>query len=510
MPCVVSTEIAEPPKSAETVTIACTCGRTGEQKIRNGRKFLPRGWKRYENEVRCKACKKTSRKTRTFKWTIEDCVETKEIANNAFRVTYQVKSKKGKIYHDWAYIGMKGAPVDSQDLIAWAAEVTKKPVETILRVEPGVNPAVFLEPLFTKCRMMANRVMQIMHHKEKLPVEVEDKLADIPRTEVQQQIKSEFPGTSHLAESIVGNCMSAYMYRRYQIFTHGRSSLLEYKVGYPIPIRNKRWEPFLLNNEPHVRVIFTKEDDTKTRAQQMVFRLSCKRKFKSYRKLFSRINAALPMSEQVLPMSLQIQASCRADRPFASATLTALLTLDIPKDEADTSGRHGTFYLETGKNFLLSARVNERSIWTISGNQFPKFTHGLENQLRSLEARVKQHAWKLEQLYADNKFEDRVRGDASGIERTRQLLVKRNRDKMRSLMHELSARLVKYINRHHGGFETVVLDDTHKGWPKQFPWFEFFDMIGQKLDAKKIKFLDKHGQNRLLPKKQRKNKTETE
>lgn len=356
--------------------------------------------------------------------------------------------------------------------------------------------------MFKKCFQSINFALQCLYKHDTLPLSATDKPQKIDAKVARADFLERFEGFSHIGDSIFAAALSGYKEHRNAIFWNGQQNFLTYRKGYPIPIRDGKWEPVLVDNKDYlIRIVFAREPGSaKKGAQQLTLKLVSGDNYSSHKANFKRlVDQTVPLNERVIPLNLRLIAEPARNRPFSASTLSVALTVDAPKNTAYTSTHRGVLYLETGKDYLLAARVNNRRIWTISGDQYPKFLFGLRNQLADLNKMTKHYDYKLDRVRSDTKFEDRCEGSKSGTQQTRQILVKRHNNKVNSLLHEVTTRVANFGDRHCGGFEKVVLDDRVKGWPKHFPFFKMINTLGYKFNARNIKFVDENDNDRLQP-----------
>jgi hypothetical protein len=464
---------------------------------------LPQFWKRYSDEkVMCSSCRSDTRRIFAMSWRVAKCVGAENIDVNAIIATVEKKVRPPKVKGvqpsgfvvkkvDYFIALDKTTPTTPEKLLKWAN--AKLPGKNVISCRLGIDPMAWLSPWFDKSFMGANFITRhLFLRQEELPCGPKDKLVKLDRTAATLAFKEKFPGMSHVAESIVGHVLSIYKIKtRRLIYNEGKNSLLTHKKGLPIFIRRTRWKPLAMDKEhpaPRIEVSFASTEES-SGAQKLILELASGKNYEHYTSVFRTL-----LSGESTCMDLKLKAFAKSNKSFSRAVLTAILGVDAPNDPGDFRGRHGVLRVMTGKGFILAASVNGHRLWSCTGSEIPKIFNGLEKQLSTLESGRSRHAWKLQQLSADSKFEDKTGLRRDVLATVRDRLTKHANDRVNTVVEQITTRLASLAARHRGGFEKVEFDESG-GKPKfNFPWYRFVSRLATKLKYYGITLTDENGQ----------------
>jgi hypothetical protein len=130
----------------------------------------------------------------------------------------------------------------------------------------------------------------------------------------------------------------------------------------------------------------------------------------------------------------------------------------------------GTLFVRSDAEALIVAlNVKENRLWTYHGDQVRQWTA--------------EHRKMLQHLADDTKAENRP--DQPFANR-REAAVRKYRDRMTSLTHQIAAMIVGYAQRRR--FAAVQYNDSGQGFCPQFPWLALRTKISEKCDAASITF----------------------
>lgn len=132
--------------------------------------------------------------------------------------------------------------------------------------------------------------------------------------------------------------------------------------------------------------------------------------------------------------------------------------------------------VQTGKNGLLTAIRDDNEIWSYRADH-----------AKRLIAKHASHLERLARLSDDRKAERRKpHCDKRSYESMVDSVCEKDRNRMTSLCHEVSASLVAFARRQRTA--VILYDDKDKSFCSSFPWAKMSAMIQQKASAARIKF----------------------
>ncbi len=473
----------------ESVEFICgRCGGKGQSKVKaSGKAHYPRNWKPYDGVLTCEQCRRQNYHTITLSWRVKRCVETHNVSNNA--VIVELLNKHGKVYI--RKLDLKDAPPDnSPQLTQWAAKQLKVELSKVRNARHGFDVIRFLEPLWLEVKQAADLAVVELLRQEDLPIR-DGNFGLLDQTKVVEKLKAVFPLLpKHAVDAMMLRIMLEYRKRRYDVLVRGDHSTLTYKYGYPILIRKGKWFPRPPTegmSAQRLEVVLGKEEGCikkgKHSNQRLILELCGGRGYSRYITTFKKL-----LTGEAVGGELALKGVKPAGLPRSATELYVNLRLELPV--AKTKGAHGSLYVATDDKSFLYARVNDRKLWRINGDQLPKQFRALATTLQKVPGWIERHDERLQRLADDLKFENGTqRANSEAIAVVRERFVERQRNRLENFVETVTAAVADYAHRRR--FAQIVYNDRRRNsfGGAHFPWSKLELRLRQKAEAHGLKFI---------------------
>lgn len=151
----------------------------------------------------------------------------------------------------------------------------------------------------------------------------------------------------------------------------------------------------------------------------------------------------------------------------------AKLVMWLPRGEAQQASAENVMIVKTADDCFLRAFSEDHEIWNYNADHVRRW--------------VVAHNKHLLRLSQDQKYELRRTDKARmPINEYREALTRKQRERMKSFMHQTASLLVQHAKR--SKISIVKYNDNEKGYLRSFPWFEFRNLLAQKLSQANIAF----------------------
>jgi hypothetical protein len=293
----------------------------------------------------------------------------------------------------------------------------------------------------------ANRIMTEFYARD-VRRKGQQKMPPMPHVYLYPQLREEFPGLPpQTVASLEQSCQRKYRSARYQLIWTAQASLPTYRYPTPFPIPSQVWTVSIDQNRP---VVSLRIGD-----QRLRLRLKSGPQFRRQYRQICQIVAG---------DAVQAEAAVYQRGTALIVKLVAWLPREV--DQPST----GTLQVRTAKDCLLTA-VNgkDKTAWRYNGDHLLRW---------AAEHRHSRQRWS-----EDAKYENRP---VPSFARRRAAAAVKFHNRMSSATHEIAAQLAGYAQRRR--FALVEYDDSERGFCEQFPWYRLRTLIGEKLEAREIKF----------------------
>jgi len=280
-----------------------------------------------------------------------------------------------------------------------------------------------------------------------------EKMPAMPRIYLYPELRQEFPALpSKTVASLVESCQRKYRALRYQVIWTGTASLPTFRYPTPLPIPSQAWSCRIAEDRPILSV--------RIGDRRLELRLRSGKEFQRQYKQFR-----LLASGEAVPGEAMIYQRTSGSRVVVLVKMVAWLPRPSPQERA------GTLRVRTGADSLVIAvNAKDQQLWHYHGDHLRRW--------------AAEHRKQLQRWADDSKYEARPDVKFAG---RRANAVRKYRDRMDSVTHEIAAQLAGYAERRR--FAVVEYDDTDRKFSPDLPWYRLASLIAEKLDAKGIQFV---------------------
>lgn len=297
-----------------------------------------------------------------------------------------------------------------------------------------------------------------------------EKLPPMQRIYLYREAREAFPYLPSQSVVAIDHAVSGkYRSKRYDVIWRSAESLPNYRYPTPFPIHNQSWSALYLDDgRPAVSVRLGKA--------RWTLRLRGGHQFKRQLAGFvgfvdgSNIRGELALYEKRASKSDHRTGidGKDANRRETYSRLMCKMVGYFQRKKSQTAS--GTLHVRTDADSLLVA-LNEKDerLWVENCDQVRRWTA--------------EHRRQLQRWSDDQKAEQRP---VASYQSRRETATRKYHHRMNSLVHEVSAHLVRYARRRR--FAVIRYDDTVKSYCEQFPWFSLKECIAYKCDDAGIVF----------------------
>jgi hypothetical protein len=297
-----------------------------------------------------------------------------------------------------------------------------------------------------------------------------EKLLPMPQVYLYPQAREAFPGIPPTSVVAIDHAVARkYRSKRYDVIWRASESLPNYRYPTPFPVHNQSWKATCLDDgRPAVSV--------RIGDRRWTIRLRGGHQFERQLAGFagfvdgSSIRGELALYDQRSHKSDHrngVDGKDANGRETHSRLMCKMVGYFPRKKAREASG---TLFVRTDSESLLVA-LNEKDdrLWVENCDHVRRWTA--------------EHRRKLQRWSDDQKAEQRP---TANYQSRRDMAARKYRDRMDSLIHEVSAHLVGYARRRR--FSVIRYDDTVKSYCGQFRWFALKEKIEYKCDEAGIAF----------------------
>ena len=482
----------------ENADVICGhCGEKGQSRVstRGSKTLYPRNWKVVNGVFNCEKCRRQNFHTITLSWRVKRCVSAHNVPNNA--VIIELQNQQGITY--FRQLDLKGAPPDnSPQLTRWAIEKLGVDATRVRSVRYGFDMVRFLEPMWSEVKQAADLAIVELLRQEKLPIR-DGKFGPLDQISVVYKLEAAFPRIpKHVVWTMMRRILGEYRRHRYDVLVRGDHRSLTFKYGYPMLIPKEKWNALAFQKDtfaPRIEVVFAKEEGAertgKNSNQRLTLELCGGLNYKRYIASFKKL-----LTGEAIGGELALKGIKPAGLPRSATELYANLRLELPV--AEVKDAHGSLYVATDDKSFLIARVKDRKLWRINGDQLPKQFRALAATLPKIPGWIERHDERLQRLSDDLKFENSThRPNAEAIAFFRAKFVERQNDRINNFVETVTAAVTGYARRRR--YAQIVYNDRRRNsfGGAHFPWNRLELRLRQKAEADGIKFLKDNDETSL-------------
>lgn len=315
-----------------------------------------------------------------------------------------------------------------------------------------------LKELWTQTTRCSNWMMTELYARD-VRRKGDEKIPPMPKIYLYPEARRLFRALPpQSVSSIEQSVKMTYRAKRWEILWTRAGSLPSFRYPTPFPVHNQSWKCWIEAERPVVSI--------RLRDDWFNFRL---RGGHDFRRQLAAFREMANGSAKRCALELY--------KDHKGVILCKMVTYR-PK-HALASDASGTLQVMSGADVLLVA-VNEKDVrlWTYSADH-----------VRRWMAQIQNHSRQLRRWSEDSKFERRP---AVPFAERRRLACEKQRRRIDSACHQISAELVGYAKRRK--FAEIRCDFSEQTYCKTFPWFRLGELIKYKAEVEGLKVTITNGQ----------------
>lgn len=388
------------------------------------------------------------------------------------------EAKKARLPQGWKRVPVTGSPGD-EDVLCGKCLKQRYVLRAI--TIPVVGPVdgewadlrVELKEMWAQTTALSNWLTSHYYAADVKRVPGMEKLPPMPNVYLYPVAREAFPVVPSNSVVAVDHAVSGkYRAKRFDVIWRSSESLPNYRYPTPYPVHNKGWRAFYIDERPAISV--------RIGDRRWMLRLRDGHQFKRQLAAFAGFVDKTNIQGELALYPVRASKSDHRNGvderdQNGNKQRTRVMCKMVGYFPRKSKEKSGTLFVRTDSDALLVAlNAQDQRLWVENCDQIKRWSA--------------EHMEKLRRWSDDQKAEQRP---TASFQSRRETATKKYRKRMDSLVHEVSAHLVKYAARRK--FATVQYDDEERGYCQHFPWAAFADKIEYKCSGEGIVFERSNG-----------------